>query len=669
MKMIVSIVAMMCVTSAFAQDQEPPDLSQLSIEQLMNVKVETVYGASKFLQNVSDAPASVTIVTADEIARYGYQTLAEVLASVRGFYVIYDRNYTYVGVRGFSRSGDYNARILFLIDGHRNNDDIYDGSDVGTIFPIDMGLVDHIEIIRGPGSAVYGTGAVVAVVNVVTRRGRDLNGWEVSGQGGSWETYKARVSYGTRFRNNIETLLSASLYNSAGHDHLFYPEFDSPATNNGIAENADADQYYNIFGEVIRGDFTLHVIVDSRTKHVPTASFGTVFNDPRTKTTDGGRAIDLQYAHSLESRWDILARASYDWYGYRGVYIYDYTGSGTPPFTTNIDLASGDWANFEFDASHVFYHHHQVTLGAEFRDDLRQHQENYDQQPHTLYLDSTASRKNTAYYVQDNFAVAKNLTLVGAVRSDWYEQFGTTYSPRAGVIYVPHTGTHLKLMYNRAFRAPNRYEEFYVGSNNISISNPTLVPERITSYEAEVDQNLGKNLQLIASGFVNRMDQIITPEFNASTGRVEYGNGDFLNIHGIEMELSGRWRDGVETKLSYSLQNSSNLELQPVTNSPHNLGKAQISVPLFRQMLFMSFEEQYTSRMATIDGPVLGGFGVLNATLLARRIGHNLDFSANVENLLDKRYADSGGLGNQEISIPQDGRSFRAKLVYRLSSR
>ncbi|HWF39090.1 MAG TPA: TonB-dependent receptor [Candidatus Acidoferrales bacterium] len=669
MKILFAIIAgILCGQAVFAQQQPAPDLSQLSIEQLMKVKVETVYGASKFLQNVSDAPASVTIDTADEIQRYGYRTLAEILASARGFYVIYDRNYTYVGVRGFSRPSDYNARILFLIDGHRENDNIFDGAYVGTAFPIDVDLIDHVEIIRGPGSAVYGTGAVIAVINVVTRRGRDLNGWEVSGQGGSWGTYKARVSYGTRFRNNIETLISASFYNSAGHDRLFYPEFDSPATNNGIAENADADQYYDIFGELIRGDFTLHVVANSRTKHIPTASFGTVFDDPRTKTTDERRYVDIQYAHSLASQWDILARASYDWYGYRGIYITDYSGDNIPPFVKNIDVASGNWSNFEFDASHVFYRHHHVTAGAEFRDDFTQYQENYDQQPYTLYLNNSASQKNAAYYVQDNFSIRKNLIVVGGMRSDWYEQFGTTYSPRAGLIFVPRTGTRIKLMYNKAFRAPNRFEEFYV-SGNSNEANPLLQPERIVSYETEVDQELGKKLRLVGVVFLNDLDQVIEADLNPSTGHVEFGNTGFQNSRGLEIELQGQWKHGLLADASYSFQNSSDPNRQPISNSPHNLAKARISAPLWRQKLSISFEGQYYSRMSTLDGPILGGYALANATLLARRILPNLDFSANVENLFDKRYAESGGLEHQEVSIPQDGRSIRAKLAYRFSSR
>jgi iron complex outermembrane receptor protein len=157
--------------SVAAQESKKGDLGGLSLEDLAKMQVDSVYGASKFLQQASDAPASVTVVTAEEIQRYGYRTLADVLRSVRGFYVIYDRNYTYVSVRGFSRPGDYNARILFLLDGHRVNDNVYDGAYVGSEFPVDVDLIERIEIIRGPHSSAYGTGAFAAVINAITKRG------------------------------------------------------------------------------------------------------------------------------------------------------------------------------------------------------------------------------------------------------------------------------------------------------------------------------------------------------------------------------------------------------------------------------------------------------------------------------------------------------------------
>jgi len=92
-------------------------------------------------------------------------------------------------VRSFGRPGDYNSRILLLIDGHRTNDNIYNQALVGAEGVIDVDLIDRVEIIRGPGSSLYGSNAFLAVVNIVTKRGRDLKGTEVSGEAGSFQTY------------------------------------------------------------------------------------------------------------------------------------------------------------------------------------------------------------------------------------------------------------------------------------------------------------------------------------------------------------------------------------------------------------------------------------------------------------------------------------------------
>ena len=113
----------------------------------------------------------MTIVTAGEIKRYGYRTLADILRSVRGFFVTYDRNYDYVGVRGFGRPGDYNSRVLLLVDGHRINDNVYDTASIGTEFPVDVDLIDRMEIIPGPSSSLYGNNAFFGVINIITRKG------------------------------------------------------------------------------------------------------------------------------------------------------------------------------------------------------------------------------------------------------------------------------------------------------------------------------------------------------------------------------------------------------------------------------------------------------------------------------------------------------------------
>jgi outer membrane receptor for ferrienterochelin and colicins len=204
------VLLLVLVCAATGSAQESPALStplstdDMSIEELMQVDVPTVYGASKYQQTISEAPASVTVITEDEIKMYGYRNLAAILQSVRGFSMSYDQNYDYVGIRGFSRPGDYNTRVLLLIDGIRINDAVYDQAGVGNDFPLDVDLIERVEIIRGPSQSLYGSNAFFGVINVVTKGGRALGGAELSGEGGSLATYKGRASYGRKFSNGAE---------------------------------------------------------------------------------------------------------------------------------------------------------------------------------------------------------------------------------------------------------------------------------------------------------------------------------------------------------------------------------------------------------------------------------------------------------------------------------
>src|SRR5687767_10378091 len=149
---------------------KPSDLTELSLEALMEIEVAKVYAASKFEQRMTEAPSSVSLVSSDEIKKFGYRTLSDVLQSVQGFHVSYDRNYAFLGARGINL-GDFNSRVLLLVNGHRVNNNLTDGAFIDSAFILDVDLIDRVEVIRGAGSVLYGNNAFFGVINVVTRKG------------------------------------------------------------------------------------------------------------------------------------------------------------------------------------------------------------------------------------------------------------------------------------------------------------------------------------------------------------------------------------------------------------------------------------------------------------------------------------------------------------------
>src|SRR6202163_175319 len=125
----------------------------------------------------------------------------------------------------------------------------------------------------------------------------------MAGEMASYGSYQGRISYGNKFGNGLQLLLSSTFYDSHGHDRLFFKEFDTPATNNGIAVNADDDQFLQLFADLSWGRFRLHTVFGSREKGIPTAPFGTIFNVTGTHTIDARTYLDLQYDRKLGRGW------------------------------------------------------------------------------------------------------------------------------------------------------------------------------------------------------------------------------------------------------------------------------------------------------------------------------------------------------------------------------
>ncbi len=352
-------------------------MGEASLEELSKVQV---HSASKHLQPSREAPSAVTVITADDIQKFGFRTLGEALRSVRGFYTTNDRTYAYLGVRGFQRPGDYNSRILLLVDGHRINDKIYDQAAIGTEFPLDIDLVERIEVIRGPSSSLYGSNAVFGVINVITRKPEQVASPEISFEAGSFGTYKGRISYGLQSRG-VGALLSGSFYDSSGQN-LFFPILDDPSSNNGLARNADYDRYHDWFLSLAWRNFRLRGVDSSRDKAIPTAPYGSTFSDPRTHSVDQHQYLDLSSEYKVgQATLDI--RTYYDRYAYDAEWPYS-------PDAINKDYARGQRWGAEFQFSRTVPVKHHLTFGSELRYNFQQEQKNYDVNPPLVYVTETS---------------------------------------------------------------------------------------------------------------------------------------------------------------------------------------------------------------------------------------------------------------------------------------
>ncbi|GAB6084343.1 catecholate siderophore receptor CirA [Desulfuromonas carbonis] len=630
-------------------------------ENILFAEIPSVFTASKYEQKVTAAPSAVSIITAAEIRKYGYRTLADILRSQRGFYTSYDRQTEFLGVRGFGRPGDFNSRILLLIDGSRSNNNIFDTAAIGNDFILDVALIDRIEVVRGPGSSLYGSNAFFAVINVITRRGRDLQGTELAATAASQETYRGRLSYGRRFPGGGEFLLSGSSYRSNGDSSLYYAEFDAPETNAGVATDRDGEKVYTLFGKVSLGDFTLETAFGDREKETPTGAFGTVFNDPRNRTSGRQASARLHYQHLFPGELELLFRASYEDFRAEGDYVYDFAPVPPPLLVVNQDRFRGEWWGSEFQLGKSIGPHHLVA-GGEYRDNFRQDLQNSDL---AVNLDSRQQTSNIGLFLQDEYRVGQDLSLSLGVRCDRFSTFGWSTSPRLALIYTPRPKTALKFLYGQAFRAPSAFENYYHDGLVTQKPNPDLDPETIRTWELVWEQYFGDALRAVATGYYYRIDDLINLTLDPADGLLVFRNLDKVEARGLELELEGRLNGGWEGRGSYTLQRAEDQRSgETLSNAPRHLVKFGLVAPLVTEYLFLAVEERYTSSRRTVSGRECGGFAITNLTLSGRKLLPGLELTLSLFNLFDKRYSDPVSAAHLQDSIVQDGRTIRGQLTY-----
>jgi iron complex outermembrane receptor protein len=654
------ILAIICLFSAVLAAAEPELYDPtMDDESMLFMDIPSVYSASKYEQSISDAPAWVSVVTADEITKYGYRTLDDILESVPGFYTTNDRNYSYAGARGFGRPGDYNTRVLLLLDGVRTNDALGGAASIGREFLVDVDLIERVEITRGPGSSLYGTNAFLGVINVVTKRGRDLQALEVAGSYGKHDTREGRISYGERFDNGFEMLLSGTAFETDGDDHLNYPGL-------GVSRDMDDEEADDLFAKLSYGDFGLEAAFTTREKRFPTGAWGTELNDSRNKTTDDLYFLNLSYDHAFHHQMEFSGGLSYQKYEYDGGYVYDYAElpEDPPDIVENKDWQSSDWWTTEGQLTMNQFNRQKLIIGGEYRENTKQDQGNHD--VYGEYLDDSRDSTNWGIYVQDEIALHDDLTLYAGVRYDDYDSFGSTTNPRLSLVYRFRPETTVKLLYGSAFRAPTAFENYYHDAGETTKPAGDLDPEEIDTVELVLEQFIGHNLRGVASIYYYEINDLITLVTDPADDLLVYVNAkDDITAKGLELELEGKWEGGWQGRIGYTLQDTEDEDTgKTLSNSPKHLVKANLVTPLLNERLFAGMEVQYTSKRDAVRGKELDAFTVANLTLTAPNVWKNLDLSASIYNVFDENYDDPGSEEHLQDGIEQDGRLYRVKLSY-----
>jgi outer membrane receptor protein involved in Fe transport len=589
-----------------------PVEQELTIQKVGQKKIEVqlslleeVNAASRATESVEDAPASVSIVSRDELRAMAYPTIAEAVRGVRGLYLSDDRTYQTIGFRGYSAPGNYGNRVLVLLDGHPMNDNYIWSSNVGFDARVDLEDVERIEIVRGAGSVLYGSSAFLGVINLVTRQRSQASFTELGISTVEYGVGRARATRYQKIGQRAGLWASISGAYGTGRD-LFIPELAADPTNpnaardasgaiaDGNARDVDMLRAATLSGRAWYKDFTAQWFLTARNKPLRAGEFGTTLNDSRTRLRETRGLIEARYEPHVSETLELLTRAHLNLVDFAGAYALS---DAREPIR---ELYRSLWAGLEQRAVVKPSDRVRITVGGEFVRHFQVRLRGSNGQG-AYSLASTGNTElhvpfsSLAAYANGDLILSKALKLVAGVRFDYFSNVETfdllpSLNPRFAAVWKPYTSGNLKFVVGKAFKTPAVYERYYTSTTQAP--SVGLQPEQVFSGEVEYAHRFSQATVGTVSVYGNYISRVIelgktglNPDANPDAVAPDiYRNARTdVFVAGAEAELRREWRQGFMASASYSFQraryvNATNLRRVP--NSPEHLASIKAAAPL-----------------------------------------------------------------------------------------
>jgi len=675
--------------------EEMDDFFSMSPEELGNISVSIATGTAK---PIYQSAAVTSVITAQQIRAMGAIDLSQVLDTVPGLHVSIqavtnDPVYSMRGMRN-----DVNNQVLVMMNGTRYSVPYKGSFMTGMDIPVEA--IQRIEVIRGPGSALYGADAFAGVINIITKKAKDIDGTEIGVRGGSWDTQSVWGMHGDEWLGwDVATTLQYSHNNNDG-DRIINSDLQSSLLDANFGTNASLapgemqtqaeswDAHLNLERKHWDIDFWAYNKVDAGVR----AGAGGSLDDEGS--LDGENYLaDIHYSsEDSVDNWEFIAHASY-LYSDIDAKLHNFPDGSVLPIdvTGAINPASRSFTFFPdgaltfvgienqvaaFDMGFIYkgLDNHLLRFSSGFRYEQVRATErrNFgigildgtqavvdgtltDTTGTDLIFLPDSQRSIWSIALQDEWQLAEDWQLTAGVRYDEYSDFGSTFNPRVALVWNVNEQFSSKLLYGQAFRAPSFLEQKQQNSQLFN-GDPSVEPETIETVELAFDYRPLKELRLASNFYYYEIEDMIG---TSGVGIATVANNEGQTGYGTEFEWDWRFHEQWNLKGNYAWQYSRNKETKSrVVGVPEHQIYVAASWQFMPQWQLQTQLNWVGHRLAiSSTNDELKDYETVDVTVNSKRFFGYVDFSASARNVFDSNGKEPA-VDSYRENLPIASRSF-----------